>query len=146
MPSFGWTTSNERQTILSYDCQKATTTFRGRDYCAWFTTDIPVYNGPWQFGGLPGLILKIHDVNENFVFECTGIEYLSLKKEPVKYYLVEYTELSRNEYIKLNKRLHDDYIQYENLYGIQVILVDPATRKELTKTTLKLSYNPIELE
>jgi GLPGLI family protein len=142
-----WTIDHETQTVLSYNCQKATISFRGRDYIAWFTPDIPVPNGPWQFGGLPGLILKLYDTKENFVFECTGIENLRNKKAPIDYYLVDYNKLSRKEYRQIDKRFHDDYIQYEKLHGVQLmIMVDPVTKKETQPKSLKLSYNPIELE
>jgi len=147
LPAFDWKIDNEVQTILSYNCRKATTSFRGRDYIAWFATDIPIPNGPWQFGGLPGLILKLYDSKRNFVFESTGIEGLINKKEPIKYYLVEYTKLSRKEYRQIEKRYHDDWIQYEKLNGVQtIVIVDPKTRKETQPTSLQLPYNPIELE
>jgi GLPGLI family protein len=147
LPVWDWKITNENQTILSYNCRKATTSFRGRDYIAWFTPDIPVPNGPWLFGGLPGLILKLYDTQNNFVFECTGIENRSDRKETINYYLVEYTQLPRNDYRKIEKRYHDDWIKYEQLYGVpMIILVDPVTKKESRPTSLKLPYNPIELE
>ncbi|MDL2257347.1 GLPGLI family protein, partial [Bacteroidales bacterium OttesenSCG-928-I14] len=77
LPIFNWVIFNETQSILSYDCQKATTSFRGRDYIAWFAPAIPISNGPWKFGGLPGLILKLCDTKEEFVFECNGLEQLN---------------------------------------------------------------------
>ncbi|MDR2804578.1 MAG: GLPGLI family protein, partial [Dysgonamonadaceae bacterium] len=36
-PTLDWTIDHETQTVLSYNCQKATISFRGRDYIAWFT-------------------------------------------------------------------------------------------------------------
>ena len=75
------------------------------------------------------------------------IENLNNKKEPIKYYRVEYTKLSRKDYRKLDERFHDDHIQYEKLHGVQmIILVDATTGKESRPTSLKLPYNPIELE
>lgn len=54
-----WEVLPETKTILNYTCQKATATFRGRSYTAWFTVDIAVEYGPWKFTGLPGLILEV---------------------------------------------------------------------------------------
>lgn len=59
-----------------YTCVKATAKFRGRTYEAWFASDIPIFNGPWKFGGLPGLILSLTDSKNEYHFECIGIENL----------------------------------------------------------------------
>lgn len=65
--------NNEKATIFGYKVQKATTQFGGRKWIAWFTTDIPIQDGPYKFYGLPGLILKISDSSENYLFEIKGI-------------------------------------------------------------------------
>lgn len=49
LPDFGWKIENEKKTILGYNCQKATTFFRGRNYEAYFTTEIPYQDGHWKF-------------------------------------------------------------------------------------------------
>ena len=72
-----WTISSDTASFLNYSCQKATLKFRGRNYEAWFSPQIPVNDGPWKFFGLPGLILKVKDTEKQFDFECIGIEYLS---------------------------------------------------------------------
>ncbi|MGI4874874.1 MAG: GLPGLI family protein [Janthinobacterium lividum] len=53
-----WQLTGKSQTILGYSCLSATTTFRGRTYTAYYTPKLPVSNGPWKLGGLPGLILE----------------------------------------------------------------------------------------
>lgn len=69
-----WKLDNDTLTILGYLCYKASTSFRGRDYLAWFTLDIPVDDGPWKFYGLPGLILKVEDSQKLFEFRAIGIQ------------------------------------------------------------------------
>lgn len=49
----------ENLKIGEYTCTKAVLTFRGRNYEAYFTQEIPIPAGPWKFKGLPGLILFI---------------------------------------------------------------------------------------
>jgi Protein of unknown function (Porph_ging). len=147
LPIFNWEITREKQTILSYNCQKATTTFRGRDYTAWFTTDIPIDNGPWKFAGLPGLILKLYDSNENFVFECEGLEYLR-NKEPIKFYKLNYAKIEREDLYKLYKRIHDDRAAYNKTLGIMTMEMDEKTRtsKIVDYSSSKIPYNPIELK
>ena len=56
-----WKILAEKKMIGEFDCQKAETDFGGRHWIAWFTSDLPFPFGPYKFGGLPGLILKISD-------------------------------------------------------------------------------------
>lgn len=74
LANFKWNITNEKQKILKYNCIKATTTFRGRNYIAWFTDEIAIQNGPWKFCGLPGLIVKVNDTANNYSFELEGID------------------------------------------------------------------------
>ncbi|MDL2257346.1 GLPGLI family protein [Bacteroidales bacterium OttesenSCG-928-I14] len=104
---------------------------------AWFAPGIPIPNGPWKFGGLPGLILKLYDTDENFIFECDGIEYLK-EKEPIKFYKLEYVRLKRKELNKLYQRFHEDVGAYTESKGSKLHLSGGGI--------LSLPYNPIELE
>lgn len=56
-----WKILPDKEKIGEYNSQKATTSFGGREWIAWFTTDIPFQDGPYKFYGLPGLIVKIED-------------------------------------------------------------------------------------
>ena len=61
-----WKLYTETKKIGSFTCSKATIKFRGRNYIAWFTNEIPVPFGPWKFKDLPGLILEIYDTDNVF--------------------------------------------------------------------------------
>ena len=63
-----WKLESEFTEILAFKVQKATTIFGGRKWIAYFTKDIPFFDGPYKFRGLPGLIVKIADENEQHVF------------------------------------------------------------------------------
>ena len=71
-----WKILQKRQNILGYEAQEALLNFAGRKWTAWFTTDIPVQDGPYKFHGLPGLILKIEDDKKSHVYELAGIKIL----------------------------------------------------------------------
>lgn len=72
-----WVISEDTLTVLGYTCQKAETTFRGRNYTAWFTLNIPINEGPWKLYGLPGVILKADDAEDVFQFQAIGINQIS---------------------------------------------------------------------
>lgn len=74
VPLMDWTISADTATVLGYLCMKATTTFRGRTYDAWFTTEIPTNEGPWKLYGLPGLILKAETTDGIFRFKAIGLQ------------------------------------------------------------------------
>ena len=64
-------------TILGYNCQMARTIYKGRMWTAWYTEDIPLDNGPWKLCGLPGLILRAYDSDQQYVFDGIGLEQLN---------------------------------------------------------------------
>lgn len=59
--SFDWVLIGETKKINGYSCNKAITKWRGRSYTAWYTPEIAISEGPWKYGGLPGLIMEIYD-------------------------------------------------------------------------------------
>jgi GLPGLI family protein len=67
-PNLSWTFTAQKDTISGYACLKAVTSYAGRHYEAWFTPDIPVADGPYLFSGLPGLIIKLNDTRNHYVF------------------------------------------------------------------------------
>lgn len=67
-----WKILPDQQKIGEYKVQKATTSFGGRDWTAWFTTDIPIQDGPYVFYGLPGLIVKIEDATGSHSMQLVG--------------------------------------------------------------------------
>ena len=77
--------------IMGYTCQLATTHFKGRQWYAWYTEDIPLDEGPWKLRGLPGLILKAYDSSRQFIFDGQGMEqpdgesitFIKMKREKV---------------------------------------------------------------
>ena len=91
IPNFKWELSSETKNIGKYTCYKATFS-REEDQnhlsmesgeaketkkkvtivtTAWYTTEVPVSNGPKEFGGLPGLILELKEGELTIV--CTEI-------------------------------------------------------------------------
>jgi GLPGLI family protein len=69
-----WSMTDETDCILGFQCYQAHTFFRGREWIAFFTTDIPIPEGPWKLYGLPGLILKAYDSKRHYIYEAKGID------------------------------------------------------------------------
>lgn len=69
--------------IMGYHCQKAKASFRGREYMAYFTSDINMFGGPWKFDGLPGLILSVKDNDKYFIIEPIKLS-VSENNTPIK--------------------------------------------------------------
>lgn len=72
-----WTITPDTKTIEGFKVQKATTTFGGRNWIAWFTNDIQIQDGPYKFCGLPGLILSIGDDKGDHIFNLVGSKKLN---------------------------------------------------------------------
>jgi len=81
MSIFSWTLKDEYKSILGYNCQKSVLNYRGRDYVAYFTIEIPYNNGPWKFSGLPGLILEIKSIDGVFKIEANKIEIKNISSK-----------------------------------------------------------------
>lgn len=67
-----WKIMPDKQKIGDYNTQKAVTTLGGREWTAWFATDLPFQDGPYIFYGLPGLIVKIEDATGSHKMTLAG--------------------------------------------------------------------------
>ncbi len=65
LKKFAWKLTGEQKKVAGYACQKATAMQDSTQIEAWFTTQIPVSNGPGHYGQLPGMILEMSIDNGN---------------------------------------------------------------------------------
>lgn len=137
-----WKMGAETQTILGHRCQKATCHWRGRDFVAWFAPDIPVKAGPWKFGGLPGLILKLQDTAGIYRFEAVQI---SSKPYPIyKYDFKAYRASTRDKVWKMQKTFNENWFKAADYHKASV---DAAGNVVMGEAVSKFTpYDPLELE
>ncbi|MBS1572816.1 MAG: GLPGLI family protein [Bacteroidetes bacterium] len=137
-PIINWKIHNETKTVLGYLCNKATASYRGREYIAWYSPDIPQSNGPSYFGGLPGLIMEIAEKDNLIKITATAIT-----KSPMIIYKRNEKNIlmvSREKFRKIQK----DYIENPNAF-----MTGKAYNADGTPLTIKPqknTYNPLELE
>ena len=124
-----WTMGDSTREVLGYTCQQATANFRGRHWTAWFATDIPVSDGPWKLGGLPGLILEAYDEGQQHVFTAVGLE--RVKDEPIIFNQKDghnrrFEPTNRLDFLRIERRFLMDsnsFIQMET--GIDLLGDEP---------------------
>jgi GLPGLI family protein len=105
-----WTLLSERKDIQGYSCQKAMTVFKGRKWVAWYTTEIPISDGPWKLNGLPGLILDAVDSDSLFHFYCVGMKQFK-KSIPINI-KGKVINCSKQELYGKRKQLSENMVAY----------------------------------
>lgn len=77
IPAIKWKINpKETKKVGKYLCKKATTTYRGTDIEAYFTTEIPVSLAPEKLGGLPGLVMEMRTFGQIYkIWKLQSIEY-----------------------------------------------------------------------
>lgn len=143
LPDCGWELADGERTILGYACRRATCTFRGRNYEAWYAPDIAVSAGPWKFGGLPGLILAIRDDAGVLDLEATGVEQ---RVEPIRMTKRNFMKTNRNKYLDLKQKIMTDPVGYLTGNSNVRMTIKNEDGTPLNPGDLVRGYNPIELE
>ncbi len=104
--SYDWKLTGETKNIGNYTCYKAEyekeeeniqiemidgevkeeKLTKKRTIVAWYTPDVPISNGPNNYGGLPGLILEVNDGDQTIVCSEIVLNPKEIKeiKEPTK--------------------------------------------------------------
>ena len=76
-----WKLHAETDSVCGMPCQRATATYGGREWTAWFCSEIPSSAGPWRLCGLPGLILRA-EADGVHTFTCSHLDFV---REPILY-------------------------------------------------------------
>ena len=135
-----WQIIEDTMSILNQICQKAVCSFKGRNYIAWFASSIPIQLGPWQFNGLPGLILKISDDKNQFMWECFELTIKPLK-EPVYSAYENAMETTKAKTRERKKLFLTEPLAFDQLeWGVTVTFDNKSVQPKKPKP-----FNPIDL-
>ncbi|MBA5791899.1 GLPGLI family protein [Flavobacterium sp. xlx-214] len=115
--NYKWIITNETKKINDFTCYKATTTFRGNNFEAWFTPDIPINAGPWKWYGLPGLIVEATDTDKSVVFKLEKVEKLI---GDVPFPSEKLAKITLQEYFKKGKEADDAFTAQLNDRNVKV--------------------------
>lgn len=110
IPDFQWNLEAGDTLILDKFCKKATCSYAGRNYVAWYTEEVNLPYGPYIFGGLPGLIMYLHDTKYNWVFTCNGIEKATKLRDMYLYKDKRYQKTTREKALSACKNEWEDYM------------------------------------
>lgn len=105
-----WELLNDTINILNQKCLSAKTVFRGRKYIAYYSQKYRTDEGPWKFGGLPGLILSIKS-EDNFI-EWNAIKIIenySQKIIPIN--VSDYKFIGWSEFVTQYKQTIEKFIK-----------------------------------
>ena len=143
IPSYNWQLSQETKQIGNYLCYKATyvpeltelqkeaqkkreeekeagglfaqmEVNEDRTITAWYTTQIPISNGPGEYQGLPGFILEVKE--KNTVLLCTKIEINPVEKLKIKQPRSG-KEISQKDFDELFKKKYEERMEKQGNKG-----------------------------
>ena len=138
-----WKLTEGDTTILGYSCQRAECDFRGRHYTAWYTSGIPMPNGPWKLGGLPGLIMKASDNGNQYSFMLVGMTTKSTRDITIPD--VKFNNTDRKAYYKGKFKCDSDPIGYLRVSGIDMKVTNSdGTPNEEAMKPHSLSFDYLE--
>ena len=146
-----WKIFPETTVMTNLICQKAEVEYGGRQWTAWFTKDVSLFEGPYYFHGLPGLILQIQDSEEDFVFAATEISKLEYD---ALYKIDDGREITWNQYEEIMQTFYDSPYASVRVQGKKVYTdngsggykeIDYRERTKETQAMLLKNNNLIEL-
>lgn len=139
-PQLKWELLQGDSTIAGYQCQRAKTRLFGRDYIAWYAPEVELPYGPYKFCGLPGLIFKVQDTEDNFSFTLTGLQKVKGHAPIYMYDKSAVIKSTRKAVRQMYKNYCADPVKALTGDGSITVSADVAA------TVNAKPYNPIELE
>lgn len=139
LSSFQWELKNGEEKVAGYNTRQAGIHYGGRQWTAWYTTEVPINEGPYKFRGLPGLIVKVADSRGHYEFNLISIERLS-EKLPIEFEEHDYVKTTREKYLKSEENLRRDIISRAREAGAG------NQSQQIAVRNMERRNNPIEIK
>lgn len=151
-----WKILPDKGKIGEWNVQKAETDFAGRHWIAWFSTEIPIQDGPYKFHGLPGLIVSVEDRTGSHKMELKGIKNIQGELD-INVFDAKEIAINNKQFQKVIKEYENDPtkgIKQLQMGGATVVLTgkDGNTAKvakeqeDRLRNQIKKDNNRIELD
>ncbi|KFC21867.1 GLPGLI family protein [Epilithonimonas lactis] len=151
-----WKVSSEKEKIGEWNAQKAEADFAGRHWTAWFSTEIPIQDGPYKFSGLPGLIVKIEDKTGSHKMELKGIRNITGDLD-INVFEAKEVAINSKQFQKVLKEYENDPtkgIKQMQMGGANIIMTGKdgtalkfaKEQEDRLKAQIKKDNNRIELD
>ncbi|MGI4762246.1 MAG: GLPGLI family protein [Janthinobacterium lividum] len=137
-----WKINSVTKTIGEYNCQQAITSFRGRIFTAWFTKQISIPDGPYEFSGLPGLVVEVSDNKNDYNFRLIRVKQSLISSDMTP---------SKNTVMTTREQFRKGADSY-NMSAVEraaqsgVTFSNPDAAKRNWKEKLSRRNNPLELQ
>lgn len=144
---FEWTLTEDTLTVCGYPCMKATMTYGGRNWEAWYAEEIASSNGPWKFAGLPGLIMKVSD--DKGIHKFTAVSFRESAMPMGKLRNINIQKTSRDKFLQSKSYMEEDpmhRISYESISYITVTANKSILINGVPLIQRPNGYTPIELK
>lgn len=148
IPQMDWQLHDETKTNAEQiPLHKATLSFRGRNYTAWYSTDYPVQVGPWKFNNLPGLVFELYDDEHRYHWSIQNIEVNKFKILPFRYDVSRANEsiqsFQEKYYKELDRLVNGPHRNpFGNIPGVEIleVMTDPNQFERLKNSELERKY------
>jgi GLPGLI family protein len=122
-----WTLHPEHRRFGQYDCRRATGHYRGRDYEAWYTLDVPIPTGPFKLGGLPGLILEATSLDGKVKFLFKSIKISDQVAGVIRMPTGKDVGMTYSQYIEDQDIFHRNQIDAAKAKGFELSITRSET-------------------
>jgi GLPGLI family protein len=110
-PVIEWKLLDEQKNIGKFLANKAICRFRGRNYTAWYSTQIPSAISPWKLNGLPGMILEVHEEDKILEIYFKSIRISSVVINDLAAIFSTGQSINIEEYAESQNKLADELVK-----------------------------------